>query len=95
MYHLLHYDYVPDIVEKREPHRAGHLDLLRAYEERGELLLAGPVGDPFTGAAFAFKVNSVNVIEDLVRQDPYVQNGLVPDYCIEPWTVVIGAAYKQ
>ena len=95
MYYLLHYNYIPDIVEKREPHRPGHLELLRAYEERGELILAGPVGDPFTGAAFTFKVDSVSVIEDFVRQDPYVQNGLVPAHRIEPWTVVIGAAYEQ
>ena len=28
-YHILQYKYVPDILEKREPHRKGHLDAIK------------------------------------------------------------------
>jgi hypothetical protein len=30
------------------------------------------------------------VVEDFVRRDPYVTNGIVTRWRIRPWTVVIG-----
>ena len=95
MYYLLNYDYVPDILTRREPYRADHLQALSDYQERGELLLAGAVGDPVTGAAFVFKVESVADVHAFVDNDPYVANELVTNHSIQPWTVVIGSAHKS
>jgi uncharacterized protein YciI len=35
-------------------------------------------------------MNNAQEIEDFVRKDPYVVNGLVPSYTIRPYMVVAG-----
>ncbi len=42
-YLLLVYDYVPDVLERRGPHRDAHLGHARAAKERGELVNVGAV----------------------------------------------------
>lgn len=88
---LLFYDYVPDILEKRGPHRAGHLALAKEAVERGKLMLAGAFADPVDGAAFLWTVDDKAPIEAFVAADPYVAAGLVTSWRIRPWTTVVGA----
>lgn len=92
MYCLLLYDYVENVVERRAPHREGHLALVREYVDRGELMLGGAFADPADGAAIAFKVDDKSKIEEFVEKDPYVVKGLVTGWRIREWTVVVGAA---
>jgi len=95
-FYLLSYDYVPDILEKRGPYRAGHLAAAQELERTGELLLGGALKDTQTdvvgGAAFAFKCADVKVIEDFVENDPYVINGLVTGWKIAEYAVAVGSA---
>ena len=95
MYFLLFYDYVDNVVDRRAPFRAAHLDLVRAFADRGELVLAGAFDDPVDGAALAFKVNDRAKVEDFVANDPYVAHGLVTGWRIRPWTVVVGSALQS
>jgi uncharacterized protein len=46
--HILFYEYVPDVVERRAPHREGHLALIRRWYDEGRIVLAGGLGDPPT-----------------------------------------------
>jgi len=85
----LFYEYVPDILERRTPHREAHLAHAGAAADRGELIIAGALGDPPHGAMFAFDVEDQVVIEEFVAADPYVKAGLVTGHRIEPWTVVV------
>jgi uncharacterized protein len=87
--HVLHYDYVEGILEKRAPHREGHLGLLRELHAEGEVVLAGAVGDPPTGGLLVFR--SAAGAEAFAARDPYVEAGLVLAHRVEPWTVVVGA----
>lgn len=91
MYYVLFYDYVDDIVERRRAFRAEHLALANEHHERGLLLMAGAWTEPVDGAAFVFFTGDRSVIDDFVARDPYVRNGLVTDWRIREWTVVIGA----
>jgi uncharacterized protein YciI len=84
--HILFYDYVPDIVERRAPHREGHLALIARYHEDGRLVMAGPVGDPLRGGLFVFR--EAGQAEVFAAEDPYVAAGLVADRRVDPWTVV-------
>jgi uncharacterized protein YciI len=84
--HLLLYDYVEDIVERRDPFRADHLSAIRAAKEDGRILQAGPLGDPPNGAAIVFADPAT--AEAFARADPYVTNGLVTSWRVEPWTLV-------
>ena len=90
MYYILFYDYVDNILERRGPFRSEHLALAQGALERGELLLGGALADPVDGAVLVFKVSGPESVEDFVRNDPYVKNGLVTRWQIRPWTVVIG-----
>ena len=92
MYFLLFYDYVENIVERRAPYREAHLGLVREYVARGEVVLAGAFADPVDGAAFVFKVDDKTKVEEFVAKDPYVVDGLVTEWRIREWTVVVGSA---
>jgi hypothetical protein len=94
MHFLLFYDYVPDVLERRGPLRAAHLQLARAAQQRGELILGGALADPVDSAVLLFDCDSKSVVEEFVRNDPYVQGGLVTRWRIRPWTTVVGAAAK-
>jgi uncharacterized protein YciI len=91
MYSLLIYDLVDDYLERRAALRPEHLELATRAHERGELLLAGALDEPADQAVLVFQADDPAVIEDFVKGDPYVQQGLVKDWRIRKWTVVIGA----
>lgn len=86
----LMYDVVDWFVEKRMPHREAHLGLVRAAHARGELVLAGALGDPPDGALLVFRADNANVAERFARADPYVMQGLVTGWRVRPWNVVVG-----
>jgi uncharacterized protein YciI len=89
MRHLvLFYDYVPNIVERRAPHREAHLALYRRWREEGRLVMGGAIGDPPHGALIVFGVDDAAEVEEFVAADPYVSEGLVTARRIEPWAVV-------
>jgi uncharacterized protein len=86
------YDVVDGFVIKRMAFRPAHLELIKEAHARGELLLAGALGDPPDGALLVFRADSPDVVERFARADPYVTSGLVTRWSVRPWNVVIGAA---
>jgi uncharacterized protein YciI len=89
MYWLLFYDVVDDYIERRVPLRDAHLALARAAHERGELVMAGALADPADGAVILFKADDATVAEDFARNDPYVKDGIVTEWRVRSWNVVI------
>lgn len=87
-YLILFYDYVEDIVERRTPHRPGHLGHVSAYKTDGRVVAGGALGDPPHGAAIVFAVESEDEVRAFVEADPYVIADLVTSWRIVPWTVV-------
>ena len=87
--HLLIYDYVPDIVERRGPHRDGHLALLRRWKDDGRVVMAGAMGDPPSGGVIVLRIGDPAAAEALLEEDPYVTAGLVASWRVEPWNVVV------
>jgi uncharacterized protein YciI len=87
--HVLRYDYVEDIVERRTPYREGHLALAREWKDDGRLLAGGALGDPPHGGMFVFAVDEPEVLHRYVDADPYVAAGLVTGWRIERWNVVV------
>jgi len=84
--HVLFYEYVADILKRRDPYRADHLSAIHAAKDDGRVLQAGPLGDPPHGAAIVFADPSD--AEAFAQADPYVINGLVTSWRVEPWTLV-------
>ena len=90
MYYLLIYKTVDDYVERRAPYRPEHLGYSNAAHARGELVMGGVLTDPVDTAVLVFKAESPAVAEEFARNDPYVKVGLIKDWSVRPWTVVIG-----
>jgi uncharacterized protein len=88
-YYVLEYFYGDDYLERRGPFREEHLRLLREAGERGEIVLAGALAEPADRGLIIWNVDDTAVVEALVKQDPYVRNGLVQSWSIRPWTVVV------
>lgn len=89
--YLLHYDYIPEVLEKRGPHREAHLGLAKKLIEEGRCLSGGPTGaqdmDVPTGALFIF--TDFDAAEEMIAGDPYVEHGIVTKHKIEEWNVVV------
>ncbi len=90
MYYILFYKTVDNYIEKRIPFRQQHLDYARESHRRGELVLAGALADPADSAVLVFKGESSIIAEEFAKNDPYVLNGLIVEWRVRPWTVVIG-----
>ena len=90
MYYILFYKTVDNYIEKRTPYRNEHLALAQKYHKNGTLILAGALADPTDGAVLVFKGDEPKVAEEFAKNDPYVKNGLIKEWYVRPWTVVIG-----
>ena len=87
-HHLLLYDYVQDMADRRGPYREAHLGRIRAGQDEGRIVMAGALGDPPHGAAIVFKGATRDEIEQFVQDDPYVEADLVTKWYIERWQLV-------
>ncbi|GAB3034071.1 YciI-like protein [Bowmanella dokdonensis] len=94
MYYLLTYQVVDNYLERRATYRADHIALAKAATERGELLAGGATAEPVDKALLLFKGDSPEVAEAFAHQDPYVVNGLVKSWQVQPWHIVIGAGLE-
>lgn len=90
MYYILFYKTVDNYIERRAPFRKEHLNLAQKAHQNGTLVLGGALADPADGAMLVFKGDSPKVAEDFVANDPYVKNGLILEWHVRRWTVVIG-----
>jgi len=88
--YLLEYKYVDNMVERRTPYRTGHIALAERYISEKLIVAGGAFVPKVDGAMFIFK-STRNILEAFVKEDPYVANGLVPEYTIREWNVVVGS----
>lgn len=89
--HLLLYDYVADIVNKRAPFREAHIQHASEAKARGHLEQAGAFANPVDGAVFVFRGvddGGDDAVRAFADADPYVRNGLVTSWTVREWSVV-------
>jgi uncharacterized protein len=89
MHLLLEYSLTADYLERRAALREEHLALAQAAHERGQLLLAGALPDPYDRAVLVWTAPR-ETVEDFVARDPYVVHGLVTGWTVREWNVVVG-----
>jgi hypothetical protein len=90
MYYILFYKTVENYIERRAPFREEHLGLAQQAHQNGSLILGGALTDPVDGAMLLFKGDNPTVAEDFARHDPYVKNGLINEWHVRSWNVVVG-----
>lgn len=88
MMYLLFYDYVEGMAEKRAPVRGEHLELANTAVGRGELVYGGAFTDPLDGGLLLFRTREA--AESFAGSDPYVRTGLVTNWRVREWNVVVG-----
>ena len=89
MHLVLEYTLADDYLQRRAALREEHLALVRAAHERGELLMAGALPDPYDRALLVWTAPR-EVVERFAGSDPYVVQGLVTGWTIRHWDVVVG-----
>lgn len=89
MYFVLFYDLVDDVIDRRAPYRAEHLALAREAHDNGLLVLAGALTDPPDRAVLVFRTDDRSEVEAFAENDPYVINGVVTDWSVRSWAVVV------
>lgn len=90
MYYILFYKTVDNYVEKRAPFREEHLSLAQQAYQNGSLIMGGALDDPADSAMLIFKGESPQAATEFAKNDPYVNNGLIKEWQVRPWLVVIG-----
>lgn len=86
---LLIYDLAPDYLSRRGQFREEHLRLAWEAADQGGLVLGGAVGDPVESALLLFRDRAS--AEAFAAADPYVSQGLVRSWRVQPWHTVVGA----
>ena len=71
----------------RRPVYPRHLARLKEYRDRGDLLLVGTFGDPQAEGSMAV-FGSREAAEEFVRDDPFVNEGVVKTWTLREWDEV-------
>jgi uncharacterized protein YciI len=87
---LVIYSYVPDMEQRRTPHRPDHLAWLRKLADQGTLLLAGATQDvPDTGVLI-LRAADVHEVRRLLLDDPYAAANLITGVVARPIGIAVG-----
>jgi len=90
MYYILFYKTMENYVELRAPFRESHLKLAEQAHKSGALIMAGALDNPANQAVLVFKSDTPEAATQFAKNDPYVKNGLIAEWEVRPWNVVIG-----
>jgi uncharacterized protein YciI len=88
-HYLLTYNYVPDMVNKRAPHREAHIAYAKAFESKG-LLLGGALQNPVDSGVLLFDSDETSV-KTYAENDPYMKNGLITSYSVREIMLAFGS----
>lgn len=81
----------PTSAAARDEHRAAHRSFLADLAAEGSLLGSGPLPEAAPPAALLiFTADSAAAIHDLLREDPFQEQGLVVNAAVEEWNLLIG-----
>ncbi|MDN3595485.1 YciI-like protein [Zunongwangia endophytica] len=89
-YYILTYHLVDSYLEERGKYREEHLAMAKKGEANGEIVMAGALDNPSDKAIFIFKSESEATATNFAENDPYFKNGLIKEYSVRKWNVVIG-----
>lgn len=90
MHYLLFYEKVEDYQTRQQPFSQAHREHIAGYVQAGTLLLGGNLGT--AGALIVFRCDGPDLVERFAASDPYVTQGVVARWRVEPWDTVVGTA---
>jgi uncharacterized protein YciI len=87
--------YVPDMLERRQPHRAAHLQNLQAAHEHCFLLLAAAFADPVDGAVLVVEADQSSEVYAWLANDPYTTAGLIRSVSVREVSIGVPSATRR
>jgi uncharacterized protein YciI len=90
-YYILNYKAKANFIKNKEPYQAEHKLLMQQSYKSNNLVLAGGLLNPSDGGMLIFKGGSPKIAEDFAINDPYVKSGIIEEWFVRPWSIVIGA----
>jgi uncharacterized protein len=88
--YVLLYDSADDVASRAPAHFPAHRARLDEFHRRGDLLMVGTFGDPQNEGSMAI-FTSRDAVEEFVREDPFVLNGVVKDWHIREWNEILAS----
>jgi uncharacterized protein len=85
--YVVFYESADDVMSKAAPVYPRHLARLKQFRDRGDLLLVGTFGDPQAEGSMAI-FRSRQAAEEFVRDDPFVNEGVVKAWTLREWDEV-------
>lgn len=98
MLYMIHGEDHPNSLEQRMAARPAHLERLKALQDQGRLILAGPLpaldsADPgpagFTGSLIVAEFESLDAAQAWADADPYVTTGVYATVTVKPFKRVL------
>jgi uncharacterized protein YciI len=88
MKYVMTYRAVEDFLPLARQHGPAHVARLHEFHDRGELLLAGTLGEPTNGDALGVFATR-EAAEEFIAGDPFVVHGVVAGWTVRPWNEVL------
>jgi uncharacterized protein YciI len=86
--HVLLYESAEDVHARAPEHLPAHVARLRAFHDRGEILMAGTFGDPQSEGSMAI-FPTREAAEAFAAGDPFVLNGVVRAWRLRTWNEIL------
>lgn len=88
--YVVRYRYSDDVAG-RDLHRPAHRGFLSDLATEGVVVAAGPLSDEPSEALLLLEGESADQVRELLRQDPFAQQGIIESVEVREWDVVIGS----
>lgn len=88
--YVLEYTYVPNMIERRAPHRPAHLEFTKPHIESKKLLAGGALLPEVEQGLLLFRATK-EYVEEFAKNDPYTVQGLITNYRIREWGIAVGS----
>jgi uncharacterized protein len=88
--YVLLYDSADDVASRAPAHFPAHRARLDEFHRRGGLLMVGTFGDPQNEGSMGI-FTSRDAVEEFVREDPFVLNGVVKHWHIREWNEILAS----
>ena len=88
MKYVLTYESIEDFGPLFEQHGEAHMKHIADYHQRGELLMIGPLQEPFNGDGLSIFASQESA-EAFAKDDPIVVHGVIKNWNVRPWREVL------
>jgi uncharacterized protein len=89
--YVLFYESAEDVATKAPPHFPAHVARLNEFHDRGDLLMVGTFADPQEEGSMGI-FTTREAVEEFVKGDPFVLNGVVRGWTIRQWNEIFSEA---